>query len=216
MLLGYARVSTIEQDTKLQTDALKRAGCSRIFSEKASGAKVDRPELMRILDIARDGDIIVVWKLDRLARSTKQLIDTIEKLRERKIGFKCLTMDIDTTTSSGRLIYSIFAGLAEFERDLIRERTMAGLAAARAEGRVGGRPRKLSDDDLETARDFLKSGEDMREVATRLGVSRATLYANGVRRYPVIKKVVHATPLPKKRVRVNQKKKHARKAKRRV
>ena len=128
---------------------------------------------MRILDIARDGDVIVVWKLDRLARSTKQLIDTIEMLRERRIGFKCLTMDIDTTTSSGGLIYSIFAGLAEFERDHIRERTMAGLAAARAEGRVGGRPRKLSDGDLETARAFLKDGEDMRDVARRLGVSRA-------------------------------------------
>ena len=213
MLLGYARVSTIEQDTKLQTDALKRAGCSRIFSEKASGAKVDRPELMRILDIARDGDIIVVWKLDRLARSNKQLIDTIEKLRERKIGFKCLTMDIYTTTSSGRLIYSIFAGLAEFERDLIRDRTMAGLAAARAEGRVGGRPRKLSDDDLETARAFLKAGEDMSVVATRLGVSRATLYANGVRKYPAIKKLTHPTPLPKKQMRLSRKMKSTRKAK---
>ena len=201
MLLGYARVCTTDQDTKLQTDALKRAGSDRIFSEKASGAKVDRPELMRILDVAREGDVLLVWKLDRLARSTKQLIDTIEMLRERKIGFKCLTMDIDTTTSSGRLVYSMFAGLAEFERELIRERTNAGLAAARAEGRVGGRPRKLSDDDLETARSFLKAGEDMHAVARRLGVGRATPYANGVRKFPIIKKVRAPTPPSKKRPR---------------
>jgi DNA invertase Pin-like site-specific DNA recombinase len=143
-LVGYARVSTQEQDTALQIDGLKRAGCGRIFAEKASGAQRDRPQLAAALDDMRFGDTLVVWKLDRLGRSMKQLIETIEGLKDRGIGFRSLTEAMDTTTAGGALIFTIFASLAEFERSIIRERTRAGLGAARARGRVGGRPRVLS------------------------------------------------------------------------
>ena len=138
MLIGYARVSTQEQDLALQLDALKAAGCERIYEERASGAQRDRPELKAALGYMREGDTLVVWKLDRLARSLKQLIDTVEDLGARGIGLRSLTEAIDTTTSGGKLIFHIFAALAEFERAVIRERTLAGLAAARARGRKGG------------------------------------------------------------------------------
>jgi DNA invertase Pin-like site-specific DNA recombinase len=141
MLIGYARVSTDDQNTKLQLDALTRAGCKRIFEEKASGAKNDRPELARAIAIARDGDALVVWKLDRLGRSLPHLIATIKELAAAGIGFRSLTEAIDTTSSGGKLIFHIFGALAEFERDIIRDRTNAGLKAARAEGRLGGRRR---------------------------------------------------------------------------
>src|SRR6187200_1319658 len=141
MLVGYARVSTQEQDLALQLDALRAAGCAKVYEEKASGAQRERPELKAALDYVRKGDTLVVWKLDRLARSLKQLIETVELLEDRGIGFKSLTESIDTTTSGGRLIFHIFAALAEFERNIIRERTTAGLNAARARGRVGGRPK---------------------------------------------------------------------------
>ncbi|HWU42706.1 MAG TPA: recombinase family protein, partial [Bdellovibrio sp.] len=140
MLVGYARVSTQEQDPALQLDALQLTGCERIFTEKASGAQRDRPQLQAALDYMRPGDTLVVWKLDRLARSLKQLIETVEDLQERKMGLLSLTESIDTTTSGGMLIFHIFASLAQFERAIIRERTAFGLAAARKRGRFGGRP----------------------------------------------------------------------------
>lgn len=177
MLIGYARVSTQDQKPELQIDALKQAGCDRIFSEKASGAQRDRPELMAALDYAREGDVIVVWKLDRLARSLKQLIETVEMLAERGIALRSLTESIDTSSSGGRLIFHIFGALAEFERSIIRERTMAGLSSARARGRMGGRPPSLSDEDMRVARAMLADPEiTMADVAKRLNVSLATLY----------------------------------------
>ena len=143
MLIGYARVSTDDQDTRLQIDALKRAGCERIYEESASGSRTDRPELAKALAHGRKGDVVVVWKLDRLGRSLPHLIDTVHDLEERKIAFRSLTDSIDTTTASGRMFFHMMGALAQFERDLIRERTHAGLKAARERGNVGGRPRKL-------------------------------------------------------------------------
>ncbi len=144
MLIGYARVSTLDQNLALQRDALTEAGCAKIFTEQMSGAVTDRPALHDALEFARSGDTLIVWKLDRLARSMKQLIETIENLRLRGIGFRSLTEAVDTTTAQGRLVFHMFGALAEFERSLIRERTRAGLAAARRAGRTGGRPPKLT------------------------------------------------------------------------
>src|SRR5437016_7059790 len=141
MLIGYARVSTNEQTLDLQKDALEKIGCTKIFSDVVSGAKTERKGLEEALDYVREGDTLVVWQLDRLGRSLKHLIDTITTLNNRKIGFKSITENIDTTTSGGKLIFHIFGALAEFERDIIRERTNAGLQAARARGRLGGRPK---------------------------------------------------------------------------
>ena len=177
MQVGYARVSTQDQNPDLQLDALKKAGCEKVFEEKASGAKRNRPELKASLDYLRKGDVLVVWKLDRLARSLKQLIETVELLEERGIGFMSLTENIDTTTSSGKLIFHIFASLAEFERSMIRERTQAGLQAARDRGKIGGRPPALSEEDQAAARAMLKDkGMSVGTIAKRLGVSRSTLY----------------------------------------
>jgi DNA invertase Pin-like site-specific DNA recombinase len=139
-LIGYARVSTVDQNLDLQVDALKAAGCEKIFVEKGSGANRDRPELKKALDFVRDGDVFVAWKLDRVARSVSHLIAIMDWLKERKVGFKSLQDSIDTTTATGNLMFQIIAAFAEFERNVIRERTMAGLAAARARGRIGGRP----------------------------------------------------------------------------
>jgi DNA invertase Pin-like site-specific DNA recombinase len=175
--LGYARVSTLDQNLALQQDALEEAGCGEIFIEQMSGAVTERPALAKALEYARSGDILIVWKLDRLARSTKQLIDTIEKLRLRGIGFRSLTESIDTTTPQGVLVFHMFSALAEFERALIRERTRAGLKAAKRMGRIGGRPAKLSDDDLDVARTLLANPDiTVADVADRIGVSPATLY----------------------------------------
>ncbi len=177
MLIGYARVSTQDQDPRMQVDALKDAGCERVFQEKASGAQRDRPELRSAIDYAREGDTIVVWKLDRLARSLKQLIETVEGLEARGIGFKSVTETIDTTSPGGKLVFTIFAGLAEFERSIIRERTRAGLDAARSRGRVGGRPRSVSEEDIAAAKAMLQDPEiTVRSVAQRIGCSEATLY----------------------------------------
>ena len=177
LLIGYARVSTLDQNLALQQDALTSAGCEKIFIEQMSGAVADRPGLHEALDYARSGDTLVVWKLDRLARSMKQLIETIEKLRLRKIGFRSLTESIDTTTAQGLLVFHMFSALAEFERSLIRERTRAGLAAAKRIGRTGGRPPKLTEDDLEAARALLANPDiGVTQIADRLGVSPATLY----------------------------------------
>src|SRR5713101_6165847 len=177
MKIGYARVSTDAQETHLQMDALKHAKCARIYEEKASGAKTERPELMKLVDNARKGDVIIVWKLDRLARSLRQLIDTTVLLNERGVELHSLTENINTTTPSGKLTFHIFAALAEFERDLLRQRVNAGLQAARQRGRVGGRPKALSADDLKKARALLRSGEYTKvEVAKELKVSRHTLW----------------------------------------
>jgi DNA invertase Pin-like site-specific DNA recombinase len=177
MLIGYARVSTRDQDPALQLRSLAEVGCERVFEERASGAQRDRPELLRALDIARKGDIIVVWKLDRLARSLKQLIETVESLGERGVGFKSVTENIDTTTPGGKLVFHLFGALAEFERGIIRERTMAGLDVARANGRTLGAKPKLTTKDLAAAKAMLAGGElTVAEVAEKLGVSRPTLY----------------------------------------
>jgi DNA invertase Pin-like site-specific DNA recombinase len=175
--IGYARVSTLDQNLALQRDALKEVGCEKIFIEQMSGAVTDRLALREALDYARRGDTLIVWKLDRLARSMKQLIETIESLRLRGIGFRSLTEAIDTTTAQGVLVFHMFSALAEFERALIRERTRAGLAAAKRAGRVGGRPRKLTEADLNVARTLLANPDiTVGDVADRLGVSPPTLY----------------------------------------
>lgn len=175
--IGYARVSTTDQDAQLQHDALTAAGCYRIFTDTASGALQSRPELDKLLDQLRPGDTLVVWRLDRLGRSIRHLIDQLSDLQDRGIGFRSLQENIDTTTSGGRLVFHIFASLAEFERDLITERTNAGLAAARARGRTGGRPTLLSGDKLATARK-LYDQQDMTvaQIGEVLGVSRTTIY----------------------------------------
>lgn len=179
MLIGYARVSTQEQNLELQINALREAGCKKIFMEKASGAQRDRPELKAALEYMRpnEGDVLVVWKLDRLARSLRQLIDTVEELEKDAIGFKSLTEAIDTTSSGGKLIFHIFGSLAEFERGLIRERTIAGLKAARAAGKVGGRPSSLKQEDVTAAQALLSNPKiTVKEVAHRLNVDASTLY----------------------------------------
>jgi DNA invertase Pin-like site-specific DNA recombinase len=175
-LLGYARVSTTDQQPQLQVDALQRAGCYRVFTETASGARTDRPTLEQLLDQLRPGDTLVVWKLDRLGRSLRHLVDTVTGLAERDIGFQSLQEAIDTTTP-GKLVFHVFAALAEFERDLIRERTHAGLAAARTRGRHGGRPSVMTAHKLQVAQEMYTSGEySVAAVAMTLGVSRASIY----------------------------------------
>lgn len=177
MLLGYARVSTDEQTTRLQLDALKAAGCERTFSERASGATAERPVLADLLSHTRKGDTLVVWRLDRLGRSLPHLIETIQKLEAGGVALKSLTEGIDTTTPNGRLVFHLFEALAQFERELIRERTVDGLAAARARGRKGGRPPKLSAEKLRVAQRLLKDPESTgSEVARTLGVHRSTLH----------------------------------------
>lgn len=178
MRVGYARVSTSDQNPELQLDALRRAGCDKVFTEKASGARDDRPELARILeDVLRAGDTLVVWKLDRLARSLKKLIATAEELEREKIGLVSLTESIDTTTPGGMLTFHVFGAIAQFERALIRERTTAGLVEARRQGRKGGRPLVMRPSDVTAARALMKEGTlPVRDIAKRMGVSVATLY----------------------------------------
>ena len=177
MLVGYARISTRDQTPALQRDALQAAGCERIFEETASGAQRDRPRLAEALAWMREGDTLAVWRLDRLARSARQLIATVEDLDDRGIEFRSLTEAIDTTTPGGRLVFHVFGALAEFERELVRERTRAGLDAARARGRVGGRPAALDEEAIAVARALLRDPSiPVGDVARRLGVSRATLY----------------------------------------
>ena len=178
MNVGYARVSTGEQTLDLQLDALRQAGCGRVFEETASGAKADRPVLAEALAYIREGDTLVVWRLDRLGRSLPHLIEVVAALAAQGIGFKSVTEQIDTTTPGGKPVFHVFSALAEFERDLIRERTHAGLAAARARGRTGGRPKKLADPkQLALARALYDGGQaDVATICTTLGVSRATLY----------------------------------------
>jgi len=176
MLIGYARVSTPEQDLTPQIEALHRAGCERTFSDTASGAKADRAGLADALSHARTGDILVVWKLDRLGRTMKGLIDLSTDLATRGIELKSITDGIDTRGTAGKLVFHIMAAMAEMERDLVRERTTAALIVARREGRVGGRKTVMTPKRIETARKLLASGMTAREIAPTIGVSIATLY----------------------------------------
>jgi len=177
MLIGYARVSTTDQTLDLQTDALQAAGCERHFSDIVSGATVDRPGLTAALTECRPGDTLVVWKLDRLGRSLPHLVETVRDLGARGVGFKSVQESLDTTTSGGKLIFHIFASLAEFERDLIRERTNAGLSAARARGRTGGRPKGVDQKKKKAALALKKdSGRSIREICEIVGISRNTYY----------------------------------------
>ncbi len=176
-LIGYARVSTVEQDTALQTDALCKAGCEKIYEDTISGAKADRPGLAAALAYLRDGDVLAVWRLDRLGRSLPHLIETIGALDARGIGFLSLTESIDTTTSGGRLIFHVFGALGQFERDLIRERTKAGLTAAATRGRKGGRKPVVTADKLQRAREHITNGLNVREAAARLKIGKTALYA---------------------------------------
>ena len=175
--IGYARVSTLQQDEALQLDALHEAGVDRIFVDKASGKLESRPALDDLLALARPGDTVVVWRLDRLGRSLRHLVDVVADLERRGVGFVSLTESLDTTTPGGRLLFHVFGALAEFGAALIRERTMAGPAAARARGRTGGRPTVWTEDKLKTARVMRASGAyDVTSIAKVLGVSRASVY----------------------------------------
>lgn len=177
MLIGYARVSTRDQNPAMQTDALIAAGCERVFTETASGPRRDRPEFTAALDYLRAGDTLVVWKLDRLARSISQLVETAEGLSQREIGLKVLTQQIDTTTASGRLFFHIIGAMAEFERELTLERTQAGLATAGTLGRRGGRRPALGEAEIKRAKAMLKDPTiTVEEVAHQLGVQPSTLY----------------------------------------
>jgi len=174
--VGYARVSTQDQDLSLQLDALVAAGCGKVFEDRASGTRADRPGLKAALDYLRNGEVLVVWKLDRLGRSLPHLIETVTALSERSVGFRSLTEAIDTTTPGGRLIFHIFGALGQFERDLIQERTLAGLTAAAERGRKGGRKPVITDDKLKRARGMIGNGLTVREIATRLKVGKTALY----------------------------------------
>jgi DNA invertase Pin-like site-specific DNA recombinase len=176
MLIGYARVSTLDQNLDLQLDALWSAGCERTFSDRTTGARVDRPGLREALTFVREGDLIVVWKLDRLSRSLSHLVETVQQLERRGIGFRSLTESLDTSNSGGKAIFPLFAAIASVERTLIRERTRAGLAAARQRGRIGGRPKLMTAEKLAAAVKLLSAGTPPREVATILNVSIPTLY----------------------------------------
>lgn len=177
MLIGYARVSTQSQNLELQHDALRATGCTNIFEETFTGSTTDRPQLKAALDFLRPGDTLVIWKLDRLARSLRQLIDTVEDLGTRKVGLRSITESVDTTTSGGKLVFHMFGALAEFERGIIRERTMAGLQAAKSRGRSGGRPSVMTPERLAAAQALIKDGKlTIVEVAQQLGISDGTLY----------------------------------------
>lgn len=179
MLIGYARVSTQDQTLDLQTDALKRAGCEKIFTDMASGAKSERPGLQEAMNHLRAGDTLVVWRLDRLGRTLKQLIATITDLSDHGTGFKSLQENMDTTTSGGKLVFHIFGALAEFEREVIKERTTAGLQAARARGRFGGRPSMQSLDPKKVALAkelYAERNKPVQEICATLHIGRSTLY----------------------------------------
>ena len=180
MKIGYARVSTKDQSLNLQKDALKKAGCEKIYSEQISGTKTDRTKLNEMIEHIRQGDVIIVWKLDRLGRSLRDLVNLVSKFQDLGVGFKSLQDNIDTTTPTGKLTFHLFAALAEFERDIISERTKAGLASARTRGRCGGRPKGLSKKALDKARlaESLNNEKNnsIQEICEYLSVSKPTLY----------------------------------------
>jgi len=181
MKIGYTRVSTRDQNADLQVDALKQAGCERIYQDIASGAKSARPELDKLLGHVRPGDTVVIWKLDRLGRSLKHLVELVGELAGRKVGLQSLNDPIDTTHAQGRLVFNLFASLAEFERELIRERTQAGLSAARARGRVGGRPKGLpatAEATAMAAETLYREGRlSVSAIGEKLHISKSTLYS---------------------------------------
>jgi DNA invertase Pin-like site-specific DNA recombinase len=174
--IGYARVSTIDQDPALQLDALTSAGCTKVFEDRVSGTRTDRVGLRSALDYVRDGDVLIVWKLDRLGRSLPHLIETVTVLEKRGVGFRSITETIDTTTPGGRLVFHLFGALGQFERDLIQERTRAGLAAAAARGRTGGRKPVVTDDKFKRARLMIERGLTVRDAAVRLRIGKTALY----------------------------------------
>lgn len=189
-LIGYARVSTTGQDPALQLRALTEAGVSRIYTDTISGATPQRPELAKALDYVREGDVLVVWKLDRLGRSLRDLIDQVNSLNDAGVGFRSLTENIDTTTPGGRLIFHVFGALAEFERDLIRERTNAGLAEARQAGRVGGRPTVMTPERTREAARMRAAGKSLDTVAEILGVGRSSI-SRAFAKYPELVAAAH-------------------------
>lgn len=182
MLIGYARVSKTEQTLHLQTDALEKAGCTKLFKDTISGATTERKGLDEALSYVREGDTLVVWRLDRLGRSLQHLIEIITLLNNKHIGFKSITESIDTTTSGGKLIFHIFGALAEFERNLIQERTQAGLEAARARGRVGGRPKALTEKERRMMQKLYDdtnradANTSIDDICHQFGISRSTFY----------------------------------------
>jgi DNA invertase Pin-like site-specific DNA recombinase len=178
VLIGYARISTDDQNLALQHDALTAAGCEKVYEDRISGARAERPGLALALEVARAGDTLIVWRLDRLGRSLKDLITLAERLEQQKVGLKSLKEALDTTSSGGRLIFHMFASLAEFERDLIRERTQAGLSAARARGRLGGRPKLLTPEKRRLAVQLYRAKEhSIAEICRLMGISKPTLYS---------------------------------------
>jgi DNA invertase Pin-like site-specific DNA recombinase len=182
MRIGYARFSTEDQTLDLQKDALKRAKCGEIYEEQATGKNTSRPQLEACIKSLREGDTLIVWRLDRLGRNLADLVALVAEFERRKINFESLTEKIETISPAGRLVFHVFAALAEFERNLIRERTVAGLKAARARGRTGGRPAKLSAKEIKTIRALLKSADvPVSEIAARFGISRSTLYRSVVK-----------------------------------
>ena len=177
MKIGYARVSTVEQNLHLQTDALERAGCEKIFTDRVSGAIDSRKGLIDAIEFCRSGDSLFVWKLDRLGRSLRHLIDTVNKLQSKGVEFVSLQESVDTKTSGGKLVFHVFGALAEFEREMIRERTKAGLRAARARGRMNGRPKKLSGQQIKMAKKLMQDKETkVFDISKTMNVSRSTLY----------------------------------------
>src|SRR5215213_6462023 len=177
MLIGYARISTADQTLDLQLDALKKAGCEQIFTDRVSGTKTERKGLTEALSHLRAGDILIVWRLDRLGRSLRHLIDTVTSLQERGVGFKSLQENIDTTTSGGKLVFHIFGALAEFEREIIRERTQAGLESARSRGRIGGRPKTLTARQIQILRNMAADKSlTVADICKTLGIGRTTFY----------------------------------------
>ena len=178
MKIGYARVSTDDQNLDLQRDALERAGVEKLYEDKASGRTIDRPQLAECLRSLREGDTLIVWRLDRLGRSVRDLIDLINKLKAQGVQFHSITEQLDTTTPMGQFVFHVTAALAELERSIIRERTMAGLAAGRARGRKGGRPRKLSEAQWKAIKTLLDARElTVKEIAAQYGVSRGVIYS---------------------------------------
>lgn len=176
MLIGYARVSTVDQNLDLQKEALKQAGCAKIYQDTISGLRANRPGLDQAVEHLREGDTFVVWKLDRLGRSVKNLIEFVNRLEKNKVNFKSLTDQIDTSSTMGRFFFNVMASLAQMERELIVERTRAGLNTARLQGRIGGRKRRMTVSKVESAKQLLANGIAPREVANNLGVSVPTLY----------------------------------------
>jgi DNA invertase Pin-like site-specific DNA recombinase len=177
MLIGYARISTHDQTLALQQDALEKAGCERIFTDTVSGTKEERKGFTEALSHLREGDTLVVWRLDRLGRSLRHLIDTVTELHEGGVGFKSLQENIDTTTSGGKLVFHIFGALAEFEREIIRERTRAGLVSARSRGRAGGRPKALTPKDVQMLRSMASDKSlTVSDICNTLGIGRTTFY----------------------------------------